>query len=300
MQPGLTGVATPDAVDRLIGAQGLPASYRDVVDRVWVKISAHIADRARKAGGPLIVGILGAQGSGKTTMCLFLECLLLRDHQLRAGTLSLDDLYLARSERQSLAAGVHPLLATRGPPGTHDVDLGAAMFAAVIARARPLRLPRFDKGLDDSVPRDRWPICAEPLDVLLFEGWCVGATPQLPPQLETPVNHLEELEDPHGTWRRYVNDALAGPYRRMFQPLDLLVMLAAPRFEAVLGWRQEQERKLRARTGLGMQPAEVERFVAHFERLTRHMIATMPGNADILVALGEDQQVNELLIAGLA
>lgn len=279
------------AITALIAAEGLPAAYRDTVQRFWQPLAATIAVVAARAGQPLIVGINGSQGSGKSTLCRFLEVLLREGHRFNAATLSLDDLYLTRRERTQLAATVHPLLATRGVPGTHDVALGEAVLAAVRQGRAGLRLPRFDKACDDRAPEAGWPAITAPIDVLLFEGWCMAAAPQTPADLAAPINTLEADEDADGAWRAYVNAALEGPYRALFAEIDFLVMLATPGFEAVLGWRQEQERNLRERKGGGMADSEVARFVMHYERLTRHLLAELPDRADMVVTLGADHAV---------
>src|SRR4029078_12543327 len=116
------------AIERLIEAEGLPADYRAIVDRYWRPLSEDIAER--NAGTPLIVGINGAQGAGKSTLCKFLEVRLVEHNQIGV-TLSLDDLYLPKAERQALARDVHPLLATRGVPGTHSPALGQAVIDAI-------------------------------------------------------------------------------------------------------------------------------------------------------------------------
>lgn len=126
---------------------------------------------------------------------------------------------------------------------------------------------------------------AGPVDVILFEGWCVGARAQGAAALVQPVNALERLEDPDGIWRTYVNDQLDGPYQPLFGMLHDLVLLQPPGFEVVAGWRAEQEAKLRARTGKGMDAAELDRFLAHYERLTRWILTEMPDRADWVVPL---------------
>ncbi len=285
-------------IDALIAAEGLPAAYHDTVDRFWRPLVATIAAAAsEKTMQPLIVGVNGSQGSGKSTLCGMLEVLLREEHGLNAATLSLDDLYLTRRERAALAATVHPLLATRGVPGTHDVALGEAVLKAVRQGRAGLHLPRFDKARDDRVPETGWPQITAPIDVLLFEGWCMASTPQPGADLVAPINRLEADEDADGTWRAYVNTALEGPYRALFAKIDYLVMLAAPEFEAVLGWRQLQEQKLRARIGGGMSDSELARFVMHYERITRHALAVLPGRANALITLGRDHAVTGLTFA---
>lgn len=282
-----------DALAALIAAEGLPASYRATFEAHWRPLAAWIATRAVQRGGPLIVGVSGSQGSGKSTVCRMLEALLV-ECGLHAATLSLDDLYRTRCERQGLARTVHPLFATRGVPGTHDVGLGRAVLDAVRAGRGGLRLPRFDKASDDRAPEAEWPVIDVPLDVLLFEGWCIGARPQTAADLVQPINRLEAEEDALGIWRGQVNAQLAGPYRALLDAPDLMIMLAAPGFEAVLGWRQLQESKLRERTGGGMSEAEVERFVMHYERITRHILADLPDRADCVITLGADHAVTGL------
>jgi len=277
-----------DAIRALIAAEELPDDYRAVVEQHWRPLADDLARRA-EAKRPLIVGINGAQGSGKSTLCRFLE-VLLAERGLRAVTLSLDDLYLTRAERQDLAREVHPLLATRGVPGTHDVALGAALLDQMAA-GESVALPVFDKAADDRAQSPR-PV-EGPVDVVLFEGWCVGAVPQPEGLLAAPINQLEREEDADGMWRRAVNQRLATDYAALFERLDLLVMLRVAGFEAVRANRLLQEQKLarRSPTGAGlMDAAALERFLMHYERLTRWMLEEMPARADILFPIGPDQR----------
>lgn len=290
--------AGPGAIEALLEAEGLPPSYGATIVAFWRPLAAHIAARAAAQGGPLVVGVSGSQGSGKTTLCRMLEVLLREEHGLHAATLSLDDLYLTRAERADLAATVHPLFATRGVPGTHDVAFGTALLAAVRAGQGAIRFPRFDKAQDDRAPEADWQTFAAPVDVLLFEGWCMGAHPQAEAGLVQPINRLEAEEDADGLWRRHVNAQLAGPYRALFDAPDVTIMLAAPSFAAVLGWRQLQEAKLRARTGAGMSDGEVDRFVMHYERITRNLLADLPDRADGVITLSADHAVTGLAFAG--
>lgn len=237
---------------------------------------------------PLVVGICGAQGSGKSTLAAHLAQRLAQGG-LRVAALSLDDLYKTRSERQGMAQAVHPLFATRGVPGTHDVALGLETIAA-LRRGEPAPLPRFDKAVDDRAPREGWPLAPAGTQVLLLEGWCVGARPQA--DVSVPVNALEAQEDPSGLWRSHANDALAGEYQHLFARIDLLVLLAAPGWDVVAHWREQQEAELRAKGGAAvMNPAEVSRFIQHYERLTRWILEEMPMRADLTVRLGENREV---------
>jgi D-glycerate 3-kinase len=258
------------------------------------RLLTRIAEWRAKHGERLFtLGLCGAQGSGKTTLVAALAEALTAQG-LRVATLSLDDLYLPRAARLKLAAEVHPLFATRGVPGTHDVAFGLITLDA-LAKGDPARLPRFAKATDNPLPRAEWPSAPEQTQVLLFEGWCIGAKPQAEADLAQPVNTLEAEADPQGIWRTHANRALAGPYRHLFARLDRLVLLAAPGWEVVAKWREQQEAELRARVGEdapgAMTPAEVTRFIQHYERLTRWVLAEMPERADVVVRLGEGREV---------
>jgi D-glycerate 3-kinase len=277
-------------IDEFLRRERLPAAYRQTIDDVLVPLAAAIARRARLSDHMVIAGLCGAQGSGKSTAAAALVELLAHE-QLAAVAISIDDFYLPRSERLRLAREVHPLLATRGVPGTHDVELALATIESLTG-TDPVPLPAFDKGSDDRRPRRDWRSISGPLRVVILEGWCVGARPQSPQQLAEPVNALERDEDAAGTWRGFVNEALGGHYRALFDRLSPLVLLQAPSFEVVHAWRGEQERKLREKlqreggdASRVMDDAGIARFIAHYERVTRHILAEMPARADHLIAL---------------
>lgn len=271
-------------------AERLPPAYAGVVTSVAEPLAARLADEARPGG--LVVGICGAQASGKSTLTAVLRRLL-EERGLKIAVLSLDDLYLTRAERQALAREVHSLLAVRGVPGTHDIALGERLLAE-LRRPGRVDLPAFDKAQDDRAPG---PVFDGPADVVLFEGWCVGARPQEASALADPINELERTQDRDGRWRSFVNTALAGPYQSLFGLLDRLVLLQAPSFEVVRGWRIEQEAKLRERLAREggdasrvMSDEAVGAFVAHYERLTRWILEEMPARADIVIPLDEQRR----------
>lgn len=241
-----------------------------------------------RPGRMVVLGICGAQGSGKTTLVAALAEQLAGAGR-RVASLSLDDLYLTRAERQRLAREVHPLFATRGVPGTHDVPLGLETIAA-LERGEPASLPRFDKSRDDRAPKADWPLAPAGTEVLLLEGWCLGARPQT--DVTRPINALEAAEDPDGIWRAYANAALAGDYQRLFARIDSLVLLAAPGWEVVANWREQQEAELRKKGGPQVMDADqVARFIQHYERLTRWILEEMPARADLTVRLGPQREV---------
>ena len=237
-----------------------------------------------------VFAIAGLQGSGKSTLAAQVAARA-RSEGLRVAVLSLDDLYLTRAQRQRLALDVHPLLATRGPPGTHDLALALETFAA-LRRGHTRPLPRFDKAGDDRLAPEHWADTSAPLDLLVFEGWCLGVPAESEDALREPLNPLERDEDPDGRWRRWCNAALARDYPPLWAHVDVLWFLQPRGFETVHAWRGEQERALQAahpdRTG--MDGATLDRFIQHYERVSRQALRTMPGIADACVALDSERQ----------
>lgn len=277
----------------------LPNGYEAMIDTLCRPLADAIAGWRREALRPIVVGVCGPQGSGKSTLCTVVAALL-EARALRTAVLGLDDLYLPKARRAALAAAIHPLFKTRGPPGTHEVTLGLKVLDALTLGGpeETVALPTFDKASDDRRAPDQWPRIKTPFDVVLFEGWCVGARPQASAALAKPINTLEAEEDPAGRWRASVEAALAGPYQTLFGRLDRLILLKAPSFEQVYAWRAEQEAKLAASLEAApdpdrrtMSPDELRRFIMHYERLTRHILAEMPSRADVVVELGTGREV---------
>ncbi len=271
-----------------------PKPHPEITGTAMTAIRRGLAQSPRR---PFVLGICGAQGSGKSTLAeaIMRQC---SGEGIAAASLSLDDLYLTRAERVKLARNVHPLLVTRGVPGTHDIALGLEVLAAM-ERGEAPPLPRFEKARDDRSPPQDWGQAPAGCAVLVLEGWCVGALPQAEAELRDPINQLEAGEDAAGVWRRYANTALGGAYQRLFARIDSLLLLAAPGFEVVFNWRREQEEALRAAAGPDapglMDATAIARFIQHYERLTRHILSEMPARADIVVRLDEDRAPLEIV-----
>jgi D-glycerate 3-kinase len=266
-------------------APGREAAF-DAADALVV--NELLASRGR-LGRPIVAGLCGAQGSGKSTMSARLARRL-EAVGMPTAVLSLDDFYLTRAERAALGRSVHPLLKTRGVPGTHDLALARSTIASLVGKPELVAAPHFDKTLDDRAEPAAWQTHQAPVSVVILEGWCVGARPIPHDDLMQPINALERDEDAGGTWRRHVNAALQGDYHALFDSLDLSILLRAPDFACVHGWRLEQEMGLTRMDNNSMPAMDapaVARFIAHYERLTRWIIADEP--ADLVIEIGSDR-----------
>jgi D-glycerate 3-kinase len=250
----------------------IPAGFeRAFVERTLDDALAH---QAR------VYAIAGLQGTGKSTLVAQVASLA-RSRGLRVATLSIDDVYLGRRQRQQLARQVHPLLATRGPPGTHEVALACAVLDD-LREGRPVRLPRFDKLADTRTRPSRWPV-VDAVDLVLFDGWFLKAPAQSAQELVAPINAVEAQEDKQGVWRTYCNDALGRDYPALWNRFDRLLFLQPPGFANVPDWRWQQERALRAsrRQQRAMTRPQLERFVQLFERVSRQSLRYLPALADL-------------------
>ncbi len=230
-----------------------------------------------------VYAIAGLQGSGKSTLSAQVA-VLAAGRGLRTVVLSIDDFYLGRRERLRLGRDVHPLLATRGAPGSHDVPLAIETIDA-LREGRATRLPRFDKIADRRLSPSKWPLAQA--DLVLFEGWFQKVPAQTDAELVSPVNALERDEDPDGTWRRWCNAALGRDYPPLWQRIDRMLFLEGPGFEIVPEWRWQQEVTLQAANPdrQAMSKPQVQRFVQFFERVSRQALRTLPAIADRHVRL---------------
>ncbi|MEZ4331289.1 MAG: kinase [Myxococcota bacterium] len=268
----------PEAASLALAEALDPAAPAD--DRALAAVLA----RSWSPSPPARVGLAGGQGTGKTTLARLVVAALARCGR-RAAVLALDDYYLSRAERAALARRVHPLFETRGPPGTHDV---ARLHRDLLALAGAVRVevPVFDKGLDE--PRGTRTLDG-PFDVVVLEGWCVGARPEDEASLAEPCNALEREDDADGTWRRFANERLATDYAALFRTLSEQVDLVAPDLAAVRRWRLEQEQALPA--AQRKDAAAIARFVEHFERITLAMRRAASATADWTIRLAADHSI---------
>jgi D-glycerate 3-kinase len=301
------------AMRGFITRNSLPEHYLQQASIWFDPIVETLIEHHCSAGRPLVVGINGCQGSGKTTLADYL-CTSLQIRGLKAIAISIDDFYLSRQQRQALALNVHPLLATRGVPGTHDLKLALATLKSLAQDSGEIKVPRFNKVQDERFPIELWPQVEAPFDIIILEGWCVGISAQNKAELLSPMNELERLQDPFGHWRQYVNQQLETEYPELWQLIDRLIMLQAPSFSCVYQWRLEQEQKLEqqvlgqkleqeslkklllvegvnAKKNRIMHAEEILQFIQHYERLTRHSLKYLPETCQHLFQLTHKRQI---------
>lgn len=243
--------------------------------------------------GPMVIGISGPQGSGKSTIAAKLNDAL----SVESVVLSLDDFYLPREKRQRLASEISPLFETRGPPGTHDIALLLQALEQLRKRGdfEPLWLPRFDKNTDERLPETQWTHVHSQPDLIIVEGWCLGAT-GIPTYADTPALNAVEAKDLDRRWLTHQQAQLSGDYAMLWEQIDRFIYFEAPSFETVHKWRLEQEASNRnVEIGeLGSEvSAWVSRFIQHYERITRAM-ADGSRRSGTVLALSEDRSLRAL------
>lgn len=246
------------------------------------------ATGSRTGVGPPVIAIVGAQGSGKTTLARAAA------ERFGGAQISIDDVYLTRARREAMAEDVHPLFLTRGPPGTHDLRMLERLIKTLgTARSDDKTLlPDFDKRGDDRRPIREWRVFEGRPSAILIDAWCLGALPDDEAGLAEPINALERERDPDGKWRRAVNGFVAGSYADFAARFDAIVFLKAPGFDVVLDWRCQQEADLLKVFPADLPDEERRRladFIQYFERVTRRMLDGGV-RADVVVALDHDRR----------
>ena len=264
-----------------------------------IPVSFWIANKVNKKK-PIIIGLAGGQGTGKTTISSIINLILVKYFKLKVFKISIDDFYKTRKERYKLSKKVHPLLMTRGVPGTHDIDLILRFFKIMRKRNfKSLSLPKFDKSIDDRFNKNQWYKIKSKPDVVIFEGWCVGAKSQKNIELKKPINSLEKMEDKSMKWRKYVNFQLAGKYKTFHNMIDCLLYLKAKNFSLLRRWRLKQEKKLWLKSKNEknfkiMNKSEVKSFMDTYQRITQQMFKYMPKYSSIIMNLNGSHQIKNI------
>ena len=265
-----------------------------------IPISFWIAKKVEKKK-PFILGLSGGQGSGKTTISSIISIILNKYFKLNVFKISIDDFYKTRKKRLELSKKVHPLLMVRGVPGTHDINVMLDFFKRTKEKKfKLIKLPRFNKATDDRYNKKLWYSVKRRPDVIIFEGWCVGAKAEQNYTLKTPINSLEKLKDQKLIWRRFVNKQLKSKYKKLYDQLNCLLFIKAKNFSLLRQGRIKQEKKLRLKSKRSnklkiMSDKEIINFMQTYQRVTQNMFKSVPKYASIILNLNSNHQIKSVV-----
>ena len=271
-----------------------------IIKSFLIPISFWIAKKAEKKRS-YIVGLSGGQGSGKTTISSIISIILRKYFKLNVFTISIDDFYKKRKERFLLSKKIHPSLMTRGVPGTHDINMMLDFFKRIKRKEfRSLKLPKFNKAIDDRYNKKLWYSIKKRPDIIIFEGWCVGAKAEKNNTLKKSINSFEKFRDKKLIWRRYVNKQLQSKYKQLYDQLNCLLYIKSNNFSLLRKWRIKQETKLRLKNKRSnrnkiMSNKEVINFMQTYQRVTQNMLKTVPKNASIILNLNTNHQIKSVI-----
>ena len=271
-----------------------------MIKNFLIPISFWIAKKADNKK-PYFVGLAGGQGTGKTTISSIIKIILEKYFKFKVFKISIDDFYKTRKERYRLSKKIHQMLMTRGVPGTHDIKIMLDFFRqAKIKNFRKIKIPKFNKAIDDRFPKKNWYNIKQRPDVIIFEGWCVGARSENSNTLKKAINSLERVNDKKLIWRKYVNNQLKTSYKKLYSQLNCLIYLKAKNFSLLQTWRMKQENKLWLKTKKKsnhkiMNKGDVINFMQTYQRITQSMFKQMPKFASIILNLDSNHQIKNLV-----
>jgi len=269
------------------------------LNKFYLPICKKIYQDYKKNKKIRIIGLTGGQGAGKSTITQIIKIILEIEYNLRVVYFSIDDFYKKTAERIEMSKKVHPLFKIRGVPGTHDTILIKKIFSNLIKKNfKPLIIPLFDKSKDNRFPEKKWQKIKKQPEIIIFEGWCVGAKPQEKKYLKKSINILERKHDVNLIWRSRVNYELQNEYASIFNKINRLIFLRVPSFECVYKWRLLQEKKLQL-TSKGkkiMSPTQVRSFIMHYERITKQMLEDLTKKAYAVLYLDKKHRFNKIKI----
>ena len=266
--------------------------------RIYIPVSFWIDNKYKKKGKTLFLGLSGGQGSGKTTVVGILKIILKKYFKRKTHVSSIDDFYKTLEERNKISNTIHPLFKTRGVPGTHDTNLIKKFFDFIKKKKfKKFKLPKFDKSIDDRLKKKYCFNIKEKPEVVILEGWCVGAKPQSNSLLKKPINILEKYEDKDLIWRKHANHKLKKEYKKLFAMIDYFIFMKIPYFNMVFKWRLLQERKLKKMSHIKkriMSYNKIKRFIMFYQRITLQMLKDMPKIASVVLSLNDKHQINKI------
>ena len=266
----------------------------------YIPLSFWIENQYKKQGKKtLFLGFSGGQGSGKTTIAKILKIILKKFFKREVHVSSIDDFYKTLKERNQMSIKIHHLFKTRGVPGTHDTGLIKSFFNSIKRnKFKKFKLPQFDKSIDDRSNKNFWNYVKKKPEIVILEGWCVGAKPQINSLIKKPVNLLEKLEDKNLIWRKFFNEKLKKEYKKLFKMIDYTIFMKIPNFNMVFRWRLLQENKLKKKSHSKkkiMSYNEIKRFIMFYERITLQMLKDLSKSASVVMLLKKNHEIRKVL-----
>ena len=267
--------------------------------KIYIPMSFWIDNKYKKKGETLFLGFCGGQGSGKTTATRILKIILTKFFKRRIHVSSIDEFYKTSEDRIKMANEIHPLFKTRGVPGTHDINLVKNFFDIIKKKKfKKIKLPKFKKAADNRLKKKYWYNIKQKPEIVILEGWCVGARPQSSSLIKKPINILEKYEDKDLKWRKYVNEKLKKEYKKLFAMIDHFIFMKIPNFKMVFKWRLLQENKLKKKSHLNkkiMSYNGIKRFIMFYERITLQMIKDLSKSASVVMLLKKNHEIKKVL-----
>ena len=278
-------------------------SGRGIVDKIgklnsfYLPLSDWIYSIYKKDKETKIIGLSGGQGAGKSTITEILKFIIKKKYGLELCVFSIDDFYKTKRERAKMSKNIHPLFLTRGVPGTHDLNLIVKTIKKLKKRKfKTVLIPKFDKSTDDRFKKIKWQKIKKRPQIIIFEGWCIGARHQKYIELKRPLNFIEKEYDPDLIWRKSINNLLKKRYKKLFNEIDKLVYLKAPSFNHILRWRwlQEQKMKLTLKNKRSMSKSQIKIFIMFYERITKNMMKNFSKISDLTIFLDESHRSKKM------
>ena len=276
---------------------------KPIIDKVgklntfYLPLSKWIYSSYKKDNKTKVIGLSGGQGAGKSTITGILKFILKKKFGLELCIFSIDDFYKTKKERKQMSEDIHPLFLTRGVPGTHDINLIEKILSKLKKKKfKTVLIPKFDKSTDDRFMKSKWTKITKAPNIIIFEGWCVGATKQNEKILKKPINLIEKKYDKSLKWRKKVNNHLKNNYKKLFNKIDKLVYLKAPSFNRVFQWRMHQEQKLKltSKNKKTMSKSKIREFIMFYERITRHMMKDFSNISDLTIFLDKKHRSKKM------
>ncbi|EME79825.1 uncharacterized protein MYCFIDRAFT_87978 [Pseudocercospora fijiensis CIRAD86] len=292
-----------------------------ILERLKLLRAEH--ERKGQDVAPFFLGLNGVQGAGKTTLVETLsKTLSSPPHNLPTLVLSIDDLYLPHDRQEALAKSHpnNPLVQHRGVPGTHDVTTGVELFEALSSRRPDVKVPSYDKsqysGAGDRRPESEWHVVnakgQKAIEVIVFEGWCVGFRALSDAQVESKWQAAKaQAEKGDGSYKGrlgllkledvlFVNRRLR-EYDAFTDRFGAFIHIDAEDTLYVYHWREEQEAAMRASKGTGMSQEQVINFVNGYypcyelyTDVLRDGIFTGEKGKQLRLVVGRDRRVKEV------